>query len=252
MFTKKEKEDQKINTDKFEHYIGIYDFYFKDLRDKNINILEIGVKNGESLRLWSKYFKNANIIGVDLNPECLKEKDENLNIDIIIGDQSDPKTFEKIKDTKFDIIIDDGSHVFNHMITSYLILWQNLKLGGLYFIEDTSMTFHDNFLGYPQHRLTWDKFIIGAIRTLDLDIFSHNLVDKRIKKDPNQRANYDHPISKNIKKNTGIDPKKFKNQILFIHAYNNLLVFKKKFDLDKSCMNQLESSDKILSSKDKK
>jgi len=246
LFTEEEKEELKINTDKFVHYFPIYDFYFKDIKDKEINILEIGVKNGESLRLWSKYFKNANIIGVDLNPECLKEKDKLLNIDILIGDQSDPKTFEKIKNTKFDIVIDDGSHVFNHMIMSYLILWKNLKPGGLYFIEDTSMTFHNNFLGYPQNRDEWDGFIIRGIRSLDLDIFSYNIVDERIKNKPNNRANYDHPISKNIKKNTGIDSREFKNEILFMHVYNNLLVYKKKFDLDKTCWNQLDSSDKIL------
>ena len=33
---------------------------------KKINILEIGVDNGDSLRLWREYFPNANICGIDI------------------------------------------------------------------------------------------------------------------------------------------------------------------------------------------
>jgi 2-polyprenyl-3-methyl-5-hydroxy-6-metoxy-1,4-benzoquinol methylase len=36
----------------------------------------------------------------------------------------------------FDFIIDDGSHVGQHITTSFKMLWQHLKPGGYYFIED--------------------------------------------------------------------------------------------------------------------
>ena len=37
-------------TDKFEHgYIEIYDAYFKELKDKELKILEIGIADGKSL-----------------------------------------------------------------------------------------------------------------------------------------------------------------------------------------------------------
>ena len=41
-----------------------------------------------------------------------------------------------IKDTVFDIIIDDASHVNKYTITSYNILNKRVKSGGLYIIED--------------------------------------------------------------------------------------------------------------------
>ena len=62
-------------TDKLEHgYIEIYDSYFKDLRNKELKVLEIGVADGKSLLTWSDYFKNSTIIGIDIhkidiNPE---------------------------------------------------------------------------------------------------------------------------------------------------------------------------------------
>ena len=37
-------------------FIQLYDQYFSPYRDSEINILEIGVDNGDSLRIWREYF----------------------------------------------------------------------------------------------------------------------------------------------------------------------------------------------------
>jgi len=241
---KKEAAKHNMNTDKFAHYYPIYDFYLHALRQEKVNILEIGVKNGESLRLWKKYFPNAKIWGVDIDPKCLSHKEE--NIEILIGDQNNPSTFDPIKKIDFDIIIDDGSHVFFHMINSYEYLWESLKNGGLYFIEDTSMVFHNHFLGYPQDRDRWDEFLVKQIRSVDLDIFSSNLVEKRIQADKSNRANFSHPISQNIEKYLNMNPREFRNDILFFHHYCNLMVVKKKFDTESSIFEQIDTKEKIL------
>ena len=39
-------------------------------------------------------------------------------------------------DNKFDVIIDDGSHESEHILTSLKTLFPRLKTGGYYFIED--------------------------------------------------------------------------------------------------------------------
>jgi hypothetical protein len=241
---KEEAKEQNINTDKFAHYYPIYDMYFHSLREDNLNILEIGVKNGESLRLWKKYFPNAQIWGVDIDPKCLDHKEE--NIEILIGDQNDPTTFDPIKKIDFDIIIDDGSHVFFHMINSFEYLWKNLKNGGLYFIEDTGMIFHNHFLGFAQNRDKWDEFLVHQIRSLDLDTFSANLTEKRLEKDKNNRANFSHPIAQNVEKYLGVNVRKFRNEVLFFHHYCNLVVVKKKFDTEASAFDQIDSREKII------
>jgi len=108
----------KYNTDKSTHvynnksYLQIYETYFKDLKDKNLNILEIGISNGGSLRTWKEYFKNFKIYGLDINPSCSIHAED--RIDVTIGSQSDPYIIAKILekcDDKIDIIIDDGAHI---------------------------------------------------------------------------------------------------------------------------------------------
>ena len=48
-------------------YIPEYERLFEPYRDKEINILEIGIAYGESLELWDKYFNNAKIFGADIH-----------------------------------------------------------------------------------------------------------------------------------------------------------------------------------------
>ncbi|HMH33204.1 MAG TPA: hypothetical protein VK543_09260, partial [Puia sp.] len=58
---------------KWHHYFEIYDRHFSRFRNKEINILEIGVLHGGSLQMWKEYFgPKAKIYGIDINPECKK------------------------------------------------------------------------------------------------------------------------------------------------------------------------------------
>ena len=68
---------KKHKSDKYNHnYHLIYEPYLKNLKHKKLNILEIGVSDGASLKAWSDYFKNSNIIGIDIKKIDLKK--ENL------------------------------------------------------------------------------------------------------------------------------------------------------------------------------
>ena len=112
-----------------EHY---YHHRFNKIRLNKLNILEIGVSTGLSLEMWSEYFPNSNIIGVEL--DNINYKPSNNRIKLVIGDGTDSKTFQNID--HLDIIIDDGSHIFTDQIFSYAILYDRLKKGGVYIIED--------------------------------------------------------------------------------------------------------------------
>ena len=109
-----------------------YHYKFDKIRLNKLNILEIGVSTGLSLEMWCEYFPNSNIIGVEL--DNINYKPSNNRIKLIIGDGTDSKTYKDIGD--LDIIIDDGSHVFTDQIFSYAILYDKLKKGGIYIIED--------------------------------------------------------------------------------------------------------------------
>jgi len=126
-------------------FIQLYDQYFSPYRDWEINILEIGVDNGDSLRIWREYFSKANICGIDIN-----KKDFTIeNTDIFEGDQSDYKFLETLvnKYKNFDIIIDDGSHQAKHIISSFNFLFPYLNKGGLYVIEDLQTSYIPRYGG---------------------------------------------------------------------------------------------------------
>ena len=133
-------------------FIELYEKYFAPFRKSKINILEIGVENGDSLRIWSKYFKNANICGIDI----VKKNFKIDNVKIFQGDQSDYYFLSTLvkKYKKFDIIIDDGSHKANHIISSFNYLFPYLSDTGLYVIEDLQTSY---FPRYGGSRLNLNK-----------------------------------------------------------------------------------------------
>lgn len=118
-------------------YIPEYEKLFSPYRDKKINFLEIGVAYGASLEMWYEYFnKQSKIFGVDIytNEIAPYLSDDRFEIDIVDASKEDIKIL--YKDTKFDIIIDDGSHQLKDQISTFNFLKDNIKEGGLFIIED--------------------------------------------------------------------------------------------------------------------
>jgi len=128
---------------KIQHnYLTLMDFHFAPKRTSVTKILEIGVQTDRSVKMWEEYFPNAEIYGLDIDNKC-KQYEKN-RVKIIIGNQNDINCLSKLPND-FDIIIDDGSHIENHVITSLNYLYENkLKIGGIYVIEDMLITPQNN------------------------------------------------------------------------------------------------------------
>ena len=126
-------------------FIQLYEKYFSSLKNSKINILEIGVENGDSLRIWREYFTNANICGIDIDKKDFKID----NVDILQGDQSNHAFLLSLINTykKFDIIIDDGSHQAKHIITSFNFLFPYLSDTGIYVVEDLQTSYFPRYGG---------------------------------------------------------------------------------------------------------
>ena len=133
-------------------FMELYESFFKDYKDKNINILEIGVDNGDSLRVWREYFSKANICGIDI----IKKDFKISNVEILCGSQNDPIFLDTVikKYNNFDIIIDDGSHLSKHIIFSFNYLFKHLNNEGLYIIEDLQTSY---FRRYGGSRINLNK-----------------------------------------------------------------------------------------------
>ena len=144
-------------------FIQLYEKYFSSLRDSNINLLEIGIENGDSLRIWREYFTNANICGIDI----IKKDFKIDNTEILQGDQSDKNFLRALIDRykNFDIIIDDGSHQAKHIIASFKFLFPHLNNEGLYVIEDLQTSYFPRY-GGSRINLNKKKSSMNFIKSL--------------------------------------------------------------------------------------
>lgn len=137
---------KKYGTDKssdVHNYCVKYERYLPFKRFDNINILEIGILDGKSLLTWKDYYYKSNIVGVDINPECKQYENKENNISVEIGSQDDNVFLLDVMRNygPFDMILDDGSHMNEHVIYSFEHLFQSVKSGGLYVIEDVSTSY---------------------------------------------------------------------------------------------------------------
>lgn len=115
-------------------------------RDVSVNnVLEIGVQSGGSLRSWSEVFPRACIHGIDIDPDCKEHESDRIHIHI--GSQSDCRFLEEqiVTHGPFDVIIDDGSHLWSDQQTSLEVLWSSLSKYGTYAIEDLHTSYFQEF-----------------------------------------------------------------------------------------------------------
>jgi hypothetical protein len=133
---------------KWKHYFEIYDRHFSRFRDRDITLLEIGLGGGGSLELWRKYFgPKARIVGLDINPAC--KSFEAAGTQVFIGSQGDPQFLESMAAAigPIDILIDDGSHIFEHQLTTFRTLFPHIQADGIYVCEDLCTSYSKEEFG---------------------------------------------------------------------------------------------------------
>lgn len=120
------------------------DFYEKELVNVNPKrILEIGIGTprtvgsyGSSLKMWSEYFPEAKIIGLDIDKKAVNQYYGD-KIETRFVDCSSVDSIKlAVTNETYDIIIDDGSHQQSHQQNSLESLWKHLNNGGVFIMED--------------------------------------------------------------------------------------------------------------------
>lgn len=118
-------------------FLEIYEPLFEPMRDDSVRIFEIGILRGLSHLMWRNYFQNGEIYGIDLKDySAVASKD---GIKTFVADQSnrdDLKAFIEFSGGNFDVILDDGGHAMDHQQVSLGYLFEQVKPGGLFIIED--------------------------------------------------------------------------------------------------------------------
>ena len=118
-------------------YAKIYEKYLKDNKDGISNIIELGSFYGNASAAFFFYFKNAQIYSADINPDMYLYSSKRL--ENFFTDTSSRSSIEKNilnKNIKFDLIIEDASHMLKDQIISLFILFKTLKSGGLFIVEE--------------------------------------------------------------------------------------------------------------------
>jgi demethylmacrocin O-methyltransferase len=127
-------------------YTPYYEHHFGRFADEPIRLLEIGIggyhdleSGGASLRMWQQYFRRGIIYGLDIYEKRIATP----RIRTIQGDQGDPAFLRDMAEQigPFDIIVDDGSHLNKHVLTSFTTLFPYLRVGGIYAIEDLQTSY---------------------------------------------------------------------------------------------------------------
>lgn len=143
-------EHQGKLVDKWSLYLEVYDSIFRDYRTHPVTLLEIGVQNGGSLEIWSRYFPNAiRLLGCDINPRCNELVYDDPRVKIVVGDACGLEVVKEIDSisANFDIIIDDGSHRSSDIIKSFMYYLPRVNDGGVYVIEDLHCSYWQAFEG---------------------------------------------------------------------------------------------------------
>jgi hypothetical protein len=151
----------KITTNGYHRF---YHDFLQHLRDKPLNMLEIGIERFRSIDMWKQYFPLAMIYGIDINMEY---KDERLCI--FKADQSSKEQLKHVmkKIPKCSFIVDDGSHIPEHQLLTFDILFDEvLEDGGIYIIEATETSYwkqnksygYETRYGYESKNSLIEKF----------------------------------------------------------------------------------------------
>jgi hypothetical protein len=226
-------------TDKWgpHFYAPVYHSLFSHLRDKPVRLLEIGVGGygftsigGASLAMWADYFPNGTIVGIDISEKKLAL---GPRVTIRRGSQDDPVFLEALSNEfgPFDIIIDDGSHVPEHVLKSFSVLFPRMADVGQYVIEDVQTSFWPNFGGSPDNgggTVQLAKTMLEHLNYAEFKIVRPNLQVKPLSKMVRSLHAYHNIVV--IEKGDNSEPSNFDYQLDNQHAVRAVRTIEKELE----------------------
>lgn len=106
---------------------------------------------GASYHTWLEFFPNVNLYYIEYDAACAQKWAANTTgATIFTGDQADVPFLRRFMNETgggFDVIIDDGGHTMVQQKTSVDILFDSVKPGGLYFVEDLATSYSSGYGG---------------------------------------------------------------------------------------------------------
>ena len=120
-------------------YTLFYRYMFEPRVDDVLNIAEIGVSTGASIRTWHDHFPVSMIYGFDNDASCIDAFETTERVSLshmdVRDEQSIVNGFNQTG-VLYDLIIDDSTNVFEDQIRIIQNAYKFLKPGGFMVIED--------------------------------------------------------------------------------------------------------------------
>ena len=128
-------------TDKVSHHA--YERFYADFLcdfDGSGSIVEVGYGNGESIAFWKALYPSAFLYVIDRDIEL-----EGDGFSVLKCDQSSARQLAQLRnflaDKDIAVILDDGSHIPEHQLMTFNSLFEILRQGGVYIIEDIECSY---------------------------------------------------------------------------------------------------------------
>jgi SAM-dependent methyltransferase len=121
-------------------YTAIYNLLFSNIRYKDIKLGELGILDNNSMLSWREFFPNAKLYGFEWFDERLdKAINDNIDCTYIKMNVKDVNSISEglsVAGSKFDILIEDSTHLFEDQIKFVNEAYKHLNPGGILIIED--------------------------------------------------------------------------------------------------------------------
>lgn len=135
-------DDTRTDKNTVHTYLPLYDELLLSRKETAKNVLEVGIHQGGSIKMWHDYFTNAVVCGldtmtlIDVWPELrnkerivLHTSTDAYNVDLFRANFLD-------KNIRFDMVLDDGPHSLESMVQFIQLYSQILADDGILIIED--------------------------------------------------------------------------------------------------------------------
>jgi hypothetical protein len=131
--------NEKTDKNTVHSYLPLYELLLKNKKNTCKNIIEVGIAEGGSIKMWHDYFPNATIHGCDIRDESVMwdQIKNNDRIKLFPSTNAYDSLFiNQIKDIQFDFALDDGPHTLDTMIQFINMYLPLMKEDGILIIED--------------------------------------------------------------------------------------------------------------------
>lgn len=186
-------------SDKGTAYLDFYKVLFAPFLPCSVKLLELGVAGGGSLLTWRDWFPHGAIVGIDRNLGEVKVPPNAMErIRCYQGHQEDLGFLQGVaaREGPFDIIIDDCSHRGDLTRASFWLLFDYLRPGGFYCIEDWGAGYFDHreYDGCRYEGSGHAAGMVGFIKELVDEVGARSITDERFGIPPERGSKFAYVI----------------------------------------------------------